>query len=123
MAPRCNASPRNVVNAPARAADLHKTTFTDDDKTALTQLSTVALDMKQGTAAAGATGPGSPLLRSSRRWSPRPVWSTPRPRCAALWRPTPWQNEGMDRSGAAGVLEGIAHLTTRRGVASLTPQA
>ena len=61
MSPRCNASPQNVVNAAARAADLHKTTFTDDDKTALTQLSTVALDLKQGTAAAGATGPGSPF--------------------------------------------------------------
>jgi hypothetical protein len=91
MSPRCNASPQNVVNAAARAADLHKTTFTDDDKTALTQLSTVALDLKQGTAAAGPPDQDRPLLRSSRRWSPRPVWSTPRPPCAALWRPTPWQ--------------------------------
>lgn len=51
----------NLLNAAARAADLHKTTFTAADKTALTQLNTVALDLKQGTAAAGATGPGSPF--------------------------------------------------------------
>jgi hypothetical protein len=51
----------NLLNAAARGADLHKPTFTDADKTALTQLNTVALDLKQGTAAAGATGPGSPF--------------------------------------------------------------
>jgi hypothetical protein len=51
----------NLVNAAARGADLHKTTFTDADKTALTQLNKVALDLKQGTAAAGDTSPGSPF--------------------------------------------------------------
>jgi hypothetical protein len=49
------------LNAAARAADLHKTTFTAADKMALTQLNTVALGLKQGSAAAGATGPGSPF--------------------------------------------------------------
>jgi hypothetical protein len=51
----------HLLNAAARAADLHKTTFTAADKTALTRLNTVALDLKQGSAAAGATGPGSPF--------------------------------------------------------------
>jgi hypothetical protein len=51
----------NLVNAAARAADLHTSTFTDADKTTLTQLNKVALDLKQGTAAAGDTSPGSPF--------------------------------------------------------------
>lgn len=51
----------NLLNAAARAADLHKTAFTDADKTALAQLNQVALDLKQGNPAAGATGPGSPF--------------------------------------------------------------
>jgi hypothetical protein len=51
----------NLVNAAARAADLHKTTFTSADTTALDQLKTVAQDLKQGTPAAGDTSPGSPF--------------------------------------------------------------
>lgn len=51
----------NLLNAAARAADPHKSTFTDTDKAALRQLNTVAQDLKQGTATAGATGPGSPF--------------------------------------------------------------
>jgi hypothetical protein len=52
----------NLTNAAARAADLHKATFTDADKTALTQLKTVAQDLKNGPSpVAGATGPGSPF--------------------------------------------------------------
>jgi hypothetical protein len=51
----------NLLNTAARAADPHKSTFTDADKTALRQLNTVAQDLKQGTATAGATGPGSPF--------------------------------------------------------------
>ncbi|MGH3767998.1 MAG: hypothetical protein ACRDS0_22170 [Pseudonocardiaceae bacterium] len=73
----------NLVNAAARAADLHKTTFTDADKTSLTQLNNVALGLKRslpkfpadpaGAAAGGATGPGSafatvqPALESKAR--------------------------------------------------------
>jgi hypothetical protein len=51
----------NLVNAAARAADLHKTTFTKADTDALDQLRTVAQDLKLGTPAAGATGPGTPF--------------------------------------------------------------
>jgi hypothetical protein len=51
-----------LTNAAARAADLHKATSTDADKTALTQLKTVAQDLKNGPSpVAGATGPGSPF--------------------------------------------------------------
>jgi hypothetical protein len=73
----------NLVNAAARAADLHKTTFTDADKTSLTRLNNVALGLKRslpkfptdlpGAAAGGATGPGSdfatvqPALESKAR--------------------------------------------------------
>ncbi|MDQ3904327.1 MAG: hypothetical protein M3300_02470 [Actinomycetota bacterium] len=63
----------NLLNAAARAADLHKTTFSDGDKTALTQLNDVALGLKNnlpkfpadpaGAAAGGATGPGSPFAK------------------------------------------------------------
>lgn len=63
----------NLTNAAARAADLHKTTFTDADKTALTQLNDVALGLKQslpkfpgdlpGAAAGGSTGPGSAFAK------------------------------------------------------------
>jgi hypothetical protein len=63
----------NLVNAAARAADLHKTTFTDADKTSLTQLNDVALGLKRslpkfpadlpGAAAGGATGPGSDFAK------------------------------------------------------------
>lgn len=58
-----------LLNAAARAADLHKTTFSDDDRTSLRQLNDVALDLKRslpkfpsdlaGAAAGGATAPGS----------------------------------------------------------------
>lgn len=51
----------NLLNAAARAADLHKTTVTDADKAALSQLNKVASDLKQSTAAAGDTAPGSPF--------------------------------------------------------------
>lgn len=51
----------NLVNAAARTADLHKSTFTDADKTALTNLNQVALDLKSGSAAGGDTGPLSPF--------------------------------------------------------------
>lgn len=51
----------NLVNAAARTADLHKSTFTDTDKTALTSLNQVALDLKPGSAAGGNTGPLSPF--------------------------------------------------------------
>jgi hypothetical protein len=73
----------NLLNAAARAADLHRTTFNDADKTALTQLNDVALGLKKslpkfpadpsGAAAGGATGPGSafaqvqPALESKAR--------------------------------------------------------
>lgn len=73
----------NLVNAAARAADLHKTSFTADDRTSLTQLNNVALGLKRslpkfpadlpGAAAGGATGPGSdfanvqPVLESKAR--------------------------------------------------------
>jgi hypothetical protein len=63
----------NLVNAAARASDLHKTTCTDADKTALTQLNDVAVGLKQslpkfpgdlpGAAAGGATGPGSAFAK------------------------------------------------------------
>jgi hypothetical protein len=59
----------NLVNAAARAADLHRTSCTDTDKTSLTQLNNVALGLKRslpkfpadlpGAAAGGATGLGS----------------------------------------------------------------
>lgn len=58
-----------LLNAAARTADLHLTSFSDADKTRLTQLNDVTLDLKralpkfpadpQGAAAGGATGPGS----------------------------------------------------------------
>jgi hypothetical protein len=51
----------NLVNAAARAADLHKPTFTQADKDALTNLNQVALDLKAGSAAAGNTSPTSPF--------------------------------------------------------------
>lgn len=60
---------QNLLNAAARAADLHKTAVTDADRTLLTQLNDVARGLKSsltkfpgdpaGAAAAGATGPGS----------------------------------------------------------------
>jgi hypothetical protein len=63
----------NLLNAAARAADLHKTTFTTADRTALTQLNDVALGLrrslpkfpldKPGAAAGGATGPGSDFAK------------------------------------------------------------
>jgi hypothetical protein len=63
----------NLLNAAARATDLHKTTFTDADRTALTQLNDVALGLKRslpkfpldkpGAAAGGATGPGSDFAK------------------------------------------------------------
>lgn len=51
----------NLLNAAARSADLHKTTFTAADTTALNLLKTVAQDLKNDAPAAGATGPGSPF--------------------------------------------------------------
>jgi hypothetical protein len=63
----------NLVNAAARAADLHKTTFTEADKTALRQLNDVALGLRRslpkfpgdiaGAAAGGATGPESDFAK------------------------------------------------------------
>lgn len=63
----------NLANAAARAADLHKATFTAEDKTALTQLNDIALGLKRslpkfpadlpGAAAGGATGPGSDFAK------------------------------------------------------------
>ncbi|HEV7450493.1 MAG TPA: hypothetical protein VGO16_03715 [Pseudonocardiaceae bacterium] len=73
----------NLLNAAARASDLHKTAVTDADRTLLTQLNTVARGLKSslskfpadpaGAAAGGATGPGSafavvqPALESKAR--------------------------------------------------------
>jgi hypothetical protein len=60
---------QNLLNAAARAADLHKTAVTDADRTLLTQLNDVTRGLKSslpkfpsdpaGAAAGGATGPGS----------------------------------------------------------------
>jgi hypothetical protein len=63
----------NLLNAAARAADVHKTAVTDADRTLLTQLNDVTLGLKNslpkfpsdpaGAAAGGATGPGSAFAR------------------------------------------------------------
>jgi hypothetical protein len=64
---------QNLLNAAARAADLHKAGVTDADRTLLTQLNDVALGLKSslpkfpsdptGAAAGGATGPGSAFAK------------------------------------------------------------
>jgi hypothetical protein len=63
----------NLVNAAARAADPHKTTFSAADRTALTQLNDVRVGLIRslpkfpgdidGVAAGGATGPGSDFAK------------------------------------------------------------
>jgi hypothetical protein len=63
----------SLVNAAARTADLHKVSFTEADKTSLTNLNQVALDLKSGAPAAGDTSPESsfgkvqPALESKAR--------------------------------------------------------
>ncbi|MGH3770108.1 MAG: hypothetical protein ACRDRW_01685 [Pseudonocardiaceae bacterium] len=51
----------NLLNAAARTSDVKKTAPTDADRTALTQLNDVALDLNRP--GGGGTGPGSPFAK------------------------------------------------------------